>query len=658
MLLKSIEFKDFRCFRGDVKIDLACDATRNIIVVLGDNTHGKSTIIQAFAWCFYGVHNFANPEIYNRAIARELATNEKTMPSVEVVFEHEGEQYTVRRTQEFTKAADGRMNSFNGTRFAMTYVEKSTGQTKRCGEYPSELNKAINNIIPKDLAPFFFFEGEKDNELTTKSLSNAVRNLLSIDALMKMRDHMRGNTRGISSRSVLGYYEEKQVDSDNLKAKEELNKRTTAESKIEELDIRLDEINTEIKNYENKIDEINKILRQAAPTKALQQRRDQLARDLKRENELLNKAYNNFINDFNDNAVNLFTLPLLDRANEKLNQLDLSDKGIIGIEAPAIKELLRRGKCLCGTDLAPGTVAYKNVELYFDILPPKSVSTLVKQMQDNMLQNNYSGSGFVKKSLESYSDIQYSIKTIHDLERQEQEALDELAKVEEFKTEQYEEDLRQFKKRLENLRDEQKRKFAEKQLQVSNRDTAIINYNKYVSQSKRNEEYALYYAYAQRIYEWLSQEYDNKEKQIRTMLEESVTNLFNKIYVGNRKVTIDSNYNISVSPMADTGGIKAIQYFSYVGGLVQVARKIMNERQEGELYGEEYPLVLDAAFSHTDTKHTKAIAVELSKVTSQLVFAVMDKDWAHVGNEIAENIFKTYTLKKVNEDEVGVEEIS
>ena len=168
----------------------------------------------------------------------------------------------------------------------------------------------------------------------------------------------------------------------------------------------------------------------------------------------------------------------------------------------------------------------------------------------------------------------------------------------------------------------------------------------------------MYYAYAQKIYEWLSQEYDNKEKQIRTMLEESVTNLFNKIYVGNRKVTIDSNYNISVSPMADTGGIKAIQYFSYVGGLVQVARKIMNERQEGELYGEEYPLVLDAAFSHTDTKHTKAIAVELSKVTSQLVFAVMDKDWAHVGNEIAENIFKTYTLKKVNEDEVVVEEIS
>ena len=68
MLLKSIEFKDFRCFRGDVKIDLACDATRNIIVVLGDNTHGKSTIIQAFAWCFYGVHNFANPEIYNLSL--------------------------------------------------------------------------------------------------------------------------------------------------------------------------------------------------------------------------------------------------------------------------------------------------------------------------------------------------------------------------------------------------------------------------------------------------------------------------------------------------------------------------------------------------------------------------------------------------------------
>lgn len=658
MLLKSVKFKDFRCFRGETTIDLSCNDNKNIVVILGDNTQGKSTIVQSFVWCFYGIPNFPNPELYNRAIARELPVFGKTNILVEVEFEHEGVFYTARRTQEFMKNTDGKMVSSGGgnSRFSMEYVEGATGQTKPCGMLPSELSKAINNILPKDLAPYFFFAGEKNNDLATKSLSSAVRKLMGIEPLIRMRDHLRGDTKTVSSKSVLGYYQEKQVDADNIAAKREWDRKVAAEEALAAIDNRLEEIKEQIENYEKKIEDINIILRSAQPTKLLQEKRDRIAKELKWENDNLNKLLNSYLAQFSDNAVDVLTIPLLGAARARLDKMDLSDKGIKGLEVPAIKSLLKRGYCLCGTDLKDGTVAYKNVEKYIDILPPKSVGILVNELQDKLIQSEYSGKEYATQSVSAYQDIQFSIQKIHDLEREEEEALDELKKIGVVDTHQYELDLKQYKQRLIQLRDEERIKIASHTTQRTIIETASNNYNMYINKSKKNAEYALYYEYAQKILDWVNTTYDEREQSLRFKLSKAVTDLFNNIYTGNRQVIIDANYNINIVPLADTDGIKAIQYFSYVGGLVQVTREVMQERKEGESYGEEYPLVLDAAFSHTDTKHTKAIAVELSKVTRQLIFAVMDKDWEHVGDEIGEHIVKTYKLNKINEDEVVIEE--
>ena len=659
MLLKSVKYKDFRCFKGEVEFDLSCETDKNIIVILGDNTHGKSTIVQSFVWCFYGVSNFQNPEIYNRNIATDLQVLEKTTPTVEVVFEHEQRLYTARRKQEFIKVKDGRVvpSGSGSSNFTMTYVDPESGQTKPCGIMANELSKAINNILPKDLAGYFFFAGEKDNELTTKSLSSAVRNLLGIEALLKMRDHMHGNTKDVSAKSVLGYYKEKQVDEDNDKAKTEWVKRVQAEENLTKVEKRLDEIANQICEYEGKINTINQILREAAPTKAIQKRRDTIVRDLKWEADNLEKFYSEYLSDFNDKAAEMFTYPLLNKANEKLEKMDLNDKGVKGLEVSAIKELLLRGICLCGTDLKEGTVAYKNVEKYIDILPPKAVGTLVRQLQDTMVQSEYNAKRYVKKAIDKYKDIQFCIDKIHQLEREEQEAISELKAIGNVYTEQYEIDLIQYKKRIEQLRNEERVAIANRQTYSNQIETATKNFNMYQSKSKRNADYALYYAYAKEIFNWISDTYDKKEADIRHMLEESVSRVFNNIYAGKRKVTIDSNYNITINPPADTGGIKAIQYFSYIGGLVEVARVVMKQRKETEMFGEEYPLVLDAAFSHTDANHTKAIAIELAKVTNQLIFAVMDKDWEHVANEINGKISKTYKLTKLNESEVSIQEV-
>ena len=76
----------------------------------------------------------------------------------------------------------------------MTYTDEN-GETKPCGSTKKELFDAMNAIIPKDLMPYFFFEGEKDNNISTKSIGKAVRSLLGLDTLSKARTHLRGDPK-------------------------------------------------------------------------------------------------------------------------------------------------------------------------------------------------------------------------------------------------------------------------------------------------------------------------------------------------------------------------------------------------------------------------------------------------------------------------------
>lgn len=164
----------------------------------------------------------------------------------------------------------------------------------------------------------------------------------------------------------MGYYLEKQNDVSNDKAKAEYSKVIAAKEAIEQIDIRISEINVNISSYEKSIEEINEKLRQAAPSKELQRRRDTIARDLKYQEEELTSNNKKILSLFSRSSLPLLITPFLSKVSSRLDEMDIADKGIKGIEATAIRELLSRGECLCGTDLKPGTLAYKNVEKYID----------------------------------------------------------------------------------------------------------------------------------------------------------------------------------------------------------------------------------------------------------------------------------------------------
>ena len=108
MLIKQIKLSNFRQYREMQTIDFSCDKDKNVTVILGDNTSGKTTLIQAFNWCLYGETTFKSKDLINSEALRSMPAMSTKEVSVEVELIHEDRLYVIRRTQKVTKSFSDR----------------------------------------------------------------------------------------------------------------------------------------------------------------------------------------------------------------------------------------------------------------------------------------------------------------------------------------------------------------------------------------------------------------------------------------------------------------------------------------------------------------------------------------------------------------------
>ena len=659
MLLKRIKYHNFRPFIGDQEILLdVVDEDKNVVVLLGDNTHGKSTFVLSFVWCLYGESRFNEKDsILNARVARELKTGETDTAFVEIEFEDDSTQYTIRRTQRFEKLADG--NIKNGIDEAeMTRTDKD-GVTRRVQK--SDISSIVKTILPMDLSTYFFFEGEKDNEINKAELGDAVRTLLGLAAFGNMKFHIYGphTARNYYSNSVMGMFESMQAGLSSGEVDRILAKKYDLENKLSEYQKEKDIYEVNINDYMQKKDRIEEKLRQAEPSKQLQKNRDELEKFIQKASKDLQKCQSKLVDSFGKKSMHLFIKPLLEPAMARMEAMDVVDKGIRGIDAQALDELLARKKCLCGTELREGSMAYKELMKYYDILPPKAVGTLITELEDSMAESSQNCTDFIKEFDGNYEDILELRNSINEYEKEVAEISKQLAEMEECDIATLEETKRNYARNIRDLTEKKETVIAN--ISAVESDITSINkkFNESKDKSEKSAKYHLYFKYAEEIYNWLNREYGKSEKDMLKRLNKNVSHIFNEMYNGKRQVSIDENYKFIMTydggKVDTTGGLRAIQYFSYVGGLVKLAHDVMNERNKTlAKLGEQYPLVLDAAFSHADEKHTKNISKELAKCTSQLIFALMYKDWRYAKEGIDTKVARVYYFEKIDEMEVHI----
>lgn len=656
MLLRSIELHNFRQFI-DEKIDFSTDPDRNVTLVIGDNGTGKTTFAQAFTWCLYGETDFSNKVMLNRLVAEKMTPDQKVTVKVILALTHGDADYEIIRSQEYRKSYS---NKITGANTVLNISRKNkNGGIKYLK--PNECEFEIKKIIPKELAGYFFFDGERIEKMSkeiasgrkSSNFSNAVQNLTGLNATLSALDHLSPTRKT----SVYGKFNEAYKGDSDGKMQQLTKEIDALQVEIDRMTTRQTEIEDELSAARASKAKFEQDIKQFADGERLQNERNNLNKQLVNARSLRAQLVKRICKSFNEKMTNFLSLSLVLRSLDVVSRSDFSGKDIPEMHAKTIDFLLNRGTCICGTHLDPGTIPYNKVKELLEYLPPQSIGVtvgqFVKDSQSRFLQN---GDMFEAIS-EQLGTISQQDDHISDLE-------DQIATISaQLDGDDVREQVKKLNAQIKSCdsiiaaREREKRnitfslgaKDTEKKLKENSRaELSLLD--------KSNRKIEICKAYTERIYQELYAEYKSEEKRIRENLESSINEIFKTIYNGGLSLTIDDRYNISVYVTDYEGDVETSTaqsiavIFAFISAIIKMARENQRIRKD-EAYSEPYPLVMDAPLSAFDKRRIKAICSAIPETAEQVIIFIKDTDGELAEEHLGAKVMTRHYFEKINEFE-------
>jgi len=657
MMIKSIQFSNFCCYKDTHPvINFSIDTEKNVTVILGANKSGKTTLVQAFLWCLYGEFNPKNGVI-NSEVRVALDNHSSKDVFVEIILIHADREYTIRRTQTFSKVG-GRVRSDDSIlkiQYKESNGEQHSIERRNCDD-------TIKNILPQGLSDYFFYEGERFDDISKKDVATAVKGLMGLDAISTARERLDPSraasvTSKFRSRLSLGNSQE----NDNLKRS--LEKYQSESERIQE---RIDNSRSEYEFYLRRKSDLEEKLSQNEDAKKLQAKRNSLEDDIKYGQENIENAGKRILSDFQQKALSFFTLPFIDSALSSIDKSKNSGVGIPEMRQAAIDHILARDRCICGLELSENEGARKRILTERGLLPPEYLGTIVHNFKISLLNYREFSEGFVNLTQANYNEWRKSINFLDDKNEDLKKISEEIKKSGAIDINSIEDEYQRTNEKLKELFDLREKLIEDKgrvKNEIENLEKKIASL---VEKTDSNRKLQNYIAYSEALYNWFDASYVKREKEVKNDLNESVNRIFSTMYNGHRIVSINDNYQIRLlinigsenEELADTGGLKAIKNFAYISGLVDIARKnVKKAKQDNEddenivNKTEPYPLVMDAPFSATDENHISNIAKIIPGIAEQVIIILMKKDWFWAKSAIEHKIGKSYIIKNVDNSE-------
>lgn len=654
MLIKTLRMENFRQFRGTTKVDFSCDPEKNVTIILGDNTFGKTTLLQAFNWCFYNKVNFdQHPDfLLNYELSEEMRNGEQQIVEVEITVLHDGTEYVITRTQRYT-CANGNVRGESVPNIKVSYKQED-GQTESVKA--AQVDNVINNILPEDLSTYFFFDTERVSSISTrKDVAEAVKGLLGLSIMDSAIKHLGDRAKRAT---VIGkLYGSMDLDGD-AKAQEALNRIQTAEEKRNTIAGQLEDCASQISQYDARKEQLDAILRDNQTTTTLQKKKEDLERRISLERKALSEAITQYFREFNAGSLAFFAQPLLSTASAFLKEVKVDDKGIRDLTKPTIMELIKRGRCICGQEIRDGNEAYQHLMAELAYVPPESIGNTVRHYKERLSSFSRPAERTYSSLDERYRAILRSKNRIQEWEDEHQTIGTQISGKENMR--RYEQELADIRVRLRDIHAKKDRLNRDDGALKSDIDRWKKLYDSLTAVSEKNRQAMELIVYAEEIKGWLEETYKDKELTIREDLEAKVNEIFERMYHGHRRVTIDAKYHVELLTTVydreiaagESEGSNRVKNFAFIAGLVAMAKgKIITDSSENgiNLSSEPYPLVMDAPFSNADETHTANISKVLPEIAEQVIMFVMQKDWNYAEPVMNDRVGKRYHLNKDSE---------
>lgn len=640
MLIKKLELENFRQYIGSQTIEFSIDREKNVTVLIGVNTSGKTTLVRAFEWVLYGTNEFDDKNLLNKNVAENMQVGETKAVKGVLTIEHDsgtGEPitYVIERKQIYT--CTGTSVRANVSEAKLSYFQPD-GQTKTI--LNTDFYTNVERILPRRLAGYFFFGGERVGNIATKSdIEESVQGLMGLDVLKNAISHLK---------TVINKLKKSLDFSGDSRAIESQNKLNGALARKQECENDLNIVTEQLEYYQSEKEKYAALLRANEETAAAQKRREQLDNIIKSLEDRISRDKKDLVSAFSRNSFAFFSLPILKKTVEMLNSSEDETESVPEMTAASIDYILKRGVCICGTCISEGSAAEKHLLCEKAKQPPESIGSLVRRYREQAMD-------YISSSDNYYEAIESRIATLRSDQRELGLRIDERASLDESLKgaknvatleQQYqiaEQRAKEFDKRRESLLET-----------IGSCKRDIFNYEKALETltkaNQKNARISLNIDYAQAVLDWVSEAYYSREGIVRGRLEEKVNANFAMMYHGSRTVTIDDKYRVKYIDVTteESDGLKAVKSFAFVSGLVDLAKEALNSdsSKEANTNPQYYPLVMDAPFSNVDEIHIKNISAILSRSAEQVIIAVMQKDWEPAAEIMAPLVGKSYRIEK------------
>ena len=632
MVLEKLILKNFRQFYDTNELEFSTNIDQNVTLIHGENGVGKTTILNSILWCLfeYVTPDFERPKdlINHEAIAERVKHCR-----VEVYFVHEGTKYSAQRIYSLAK----------GTTFRVYKIE---GGNYR--QLPGP-NAFINSVLPKDMAPYFFFHGEGVASISegkeSEKFRKAVRTILGFTfaefAISDLNVIRREYSKKIAD-----------LDTKNFVLKRLSKEEAELEVSIDRLKEKQANVVVETKDIIAKLASIEERLGASgnADVRRLKKSIEATERRLKgyqTELKRVNQERQALIEQF---GWAVFGAELMDQGLEFIDESTLKGKIPAPYQDQFVEDLLELRRCICGRSLEDGSEEEFRVRALLETANSAAISQRV--MKARSIAANLRGR--VKEFLQQIADVEgrrtrldkeigFEEKTLSDLE-EEWDDIDEkkIKRLTEIRN-----GLRSKRNTLVSEQGELKAKLArgEERLQKIRHAAAGAGANNAMFRRLSGIRDGV-----DEIIERCSTRLDDFENSARSLIAHEVNEFLKEFSRKDYEVRVTESFEFYLARtdgqlVAKSKGEKLLLNLAFVSALIRHAR--MRQKATGNFLvrGTVAPFVIDAPFGELDDTYRKATAELLPPQSEQIVFMLSSSHWTGTVDEAIRNrVAKEYVL--------------
>ena len=243
MKLHRLTMSNFMPYKSEVTVDFPLDDTRNVMIVFGDNMRGKTSLMNALRWGFYGraLGRLSRPIPLNEIVNKDAALEDNWRVDVGITFDAGGHFYDLRRSalRKAHISTPTRPEDFNVT------VHLTRDGASVSGD---QVETEISQFAPEQISRFFLFDGELLQEYETlliegseqgRQIKEAIENVLGVPSLTNGRAELGALLKSATKRQA--------SEMAHIQGLEKQGERTTA------LSAKLDSLEKDLEKLQEKL---------------------------------------------------------------------------------------------------------------------------------------------------------------------------------------------------------------------------------------------------------------------------------------------------------------------------------------------------------------------------------------------------------------------